>query len=372
MAVEKLPAQPGKGRNVYDFKKPLEDDPNVLVGDRWLCRQSFALLVGNAGDGKSSLLLLLLICFAVGRPIFGFKPKRPLRVMLFQKENDEGDVFEEIAGILGGLKLTEEENRILAGNLEIHDDLPVGYEGLVEMAARANAFAPDLIGLDPLFGFLDCGVSDQRELSHFLRQGFWELLKALNAGAIVCHHVNKPPTRRNDSKDPTNWVAADASYAGSGSAELANAARAALHLRGLGDGKHFELRAGKRHQRLPWKVLPIQQCDGKIYWEETPEDERGQDCETGGYLAFLDALRLRDPKDGEAPRDCLVSRSRLEDACAAIKCRRTSYADLAEQCMRQGLLQSTTGAAGKKYYGTPNAVSAFLADKEAEKDKPKC
>jgi hypothetical protein len=356
--VGKLPPVAGKGRKASDFRPPAQGDPSVLLGDRWLCKKAFALLVGQAGDGKSSLLLMLFICFAVGREAFGIRPSRPLRVMLCQAENDDGDVYEEIAGIIEGLALTAAEKLMLDRNLEIHSDLSSGYPGLIELAQRARAFEPDLLGLDPLFSFLDCGVSDQKELSHWLRQGLWPLLRELDCAAIINHHCNKPPSKRDDTKDPTNWVAADASYAGSGSAELANAARAVLHLRGLGDGRHFELRAGKRHQRLPWKSKAIQQATDKIFWEETAEDELPPRPEVGGFREFVEALNLRDPKGGEDAYKLLKTSEELKAAAQAIRRPARDYSDLATAARAEGLIDYIVIDRGRKLYGTPAAVAA--------------
>jgi hypothetical protein len=98
------------------------NDPTCLIGNRWLCKGGSLLLVSQSGVGKSSFTLQLLISLAVGRPFFGITPKRPLRVVLGQAENDGGDVAEAFQSITHGMMLHPSEERLLEENLHIYRD----------------------------------------------------------------------------------------------------------------------------------------------------------------------------------------------------------------------------------------------------------
>jgi len=76
----------------------------------------------------------------------------------------------------------------------------------------------------------------------------------------------------------------DFAYLGSGSAEWANWARAVIALRATNGHDYFELRLGKRGQRVGWKHedgvttryttrLAHAQGTGNIYWREVSEME---------------------------------------------------------------------------------------------------
>ena len=58
----------------------------------------------------------MAISWAVGRKCFGIAPKRPLRILYVQAENDEGDLCKMRAGVLEHLQLSEEEEKLLRGN----------------------------------------------------------------------------------------------------------------------------------------------------------------------------------------------------------------------------------------------------------------
>src|SRR5207248_165804 len=93
-------------------------------------------------------------------------------------------------------------------------------------------------------------------------------------------HTNKPP---KDPEQRNSAVASDYAYLGSGSAELANWARAAITLREI-ENSLFELRAAKRGRRsglvdandTPATEVYLRHGERGICWERAsaPEDER--------------------------------------------------------------------------------------------------
>jgi hypothetical protein len=81
-----------RARKLADLQRPLQNDPSALIKHRFLCRRAALLLVGATGLGKSSLSMQLMIKWAVGQPVFGLEPVKPLRSLLVQAENDDGDL----------------------------------------------------------------------------------------------------------------------------------------------------------------------------------------------------------------------------------------------------------------------------------------
>ena len=52
-----------------------------------------------------------MVLWALGREAFGIKPTRPLKSLLVQTENDDGDLAEMREGIMRGLGLSEDERK---------------------------------------------------------------------------------------------------------------------------------------------------------------------------------------------------------------------------------------------------------------------
>jgi hypothetical protein len=69
--------------NLSSFDR--KNDPNCMIGDHWLCRGDSFILQGYTGIGKSSLVLQMAMSWALGKSLFGIKPKRPLRLYSFRR-----------------------------------------------------------------------------------------------------------------------------------------------------------------------------------------------------------------------------------------------------------------------------------------------
>lgn len=65
-----------------------ENDPDNILGNRWLCKGGSCLFVGQSGIGKSSLCMQMSMNWALGRTTFGIRPERPLKSLIVQAEND--------------------------------------------------------------------------------------------------------------------------------------------------------------------------------------------------------------------------------------------------------------------------------------------
>src|SRR5947208_16498234 len=76
-------------RRLVDLAAASSDDPNTLLGNRFLCRAGGLLFVGSSGIGKSTAVIQMGICWAVGRECFGIRPRQALKILYVQAENDE-------------------------------------------------------------------------------------------------------------------------------------------------------------------------------------------------------------------------------------------------------------------------------------------
>lgn len=271
------------------------NDPNALLGRRWLCKGGSAILVGPSGVGKSSLTTQFACCLAVGWPFFGIPPVRPLKVLVIQAENDEGDLAEMLAGVRAGMGLDEWTDdaaavATLRKNLVFVRDTTHTGARFVDAAHRLIArHKPDVVFLDPLLSFVGGDISKQEVCSAFLREGLNPIAEATGVCWICIHHTGKPPSDKNAR---AGWQSSDYAYAGIGSSELTNWARAALTLRQTGPG-HFQLMLAKRGARAgathpdgePTTVLWLRHAtDGTICWEQCQPPEGATEDETGAPI----------------------------------------------------------------------------------------
>jgi hypothetical protein len=254
-------------------------DPNELVKHRFVCRNGGLLLVGPSGYGKSSFLTQAALMWSMGEVMMGLEPVRPLKILMIQAENDDRDVAEQLSGAINGYL----ENYSKADRTQLEKALQ-SIDYIRESSLTSEAFIRalsrklasysedeqrDMVIIDPLFAYCGCDVSDQGEMSKFLRNWLNPVIEQNKVGLLICHHANKPP------KDAGTLSPLSLAYAGSGTAELTNWARAVLVISpDAEDDNLFTLTAAKRGKRLKWANGSIQKFmrhahDGTIYWDET-------------------------------------------------------------------------------------------------------
>ena len=278
----KLPAPPPVGKRLSELVRPGDDDPSELLKHRFLCRGGGLLLVGPTGIGKSSLSMQDMILWALGRESFAIVPARPLKSLLVQAENDDGDLAEMRDGVIRGLGLLDEDAKQAMENIiVVREDCRTGLLFFIEtLRPVLAAHRPDLLWIDPALAYLGGEANSQKDVGGFLRNMLNPLLREFDCGCVVVHHTNKPPS----GKEKPDWQAGDFAYLGGGSAEWANWARAVIVLRSVGSHSVFELRAAKRGPRLRWrepdgvtpsfiKMIAHATEPGVICWREADASE---------------------------------------------------------------------------------------------------
>lgn len=226
-------------------------DPNNVLGNRWLCRGSSLVIVGQSGVGKSSLCMQLMILWALGLPAFNILPERPLRSLLIQAENDAGDLAEMYQGVRDGMKLTAEQERLLEDRIIIYRDTTHTGEGFTSLARRlVQRHQPDMAWADPLLNYIGDDISEQRVIAEFCCNRLNAI--AIETGVIWCllHHTGKPS---KDPKATEHWTASDLAYSGLGSSALVNWSRETAVLLRVktpdGQPPTFQLSMTKRRKR---------------------------------------------------------------------------------------------------------------------------
>ena len=256
-----------------------ENDPNNILGNRWICKGGSCLIVGQSGIGKSSLCLQLSLNWALGRTSFGITPERPLKSLIIQAENDHGDVSEMVQGSLTGLQINVDDDAFTAleKNVVIVTESVNTSDKFAEAVRHLiGAHKPDLVWLDPLLSFIGDDISRQEVCSHFLRNLLNPIAYESGVAWMMMHHTPKPAA---DPQSKSHWLSYDQSYQAHGSAELTNWCRAACLLRATKTAGQFQLILAKRGSRAMatnidgsrTNVIHLQHSSEGILWEQIPE-----------------------------------------------------------------------------------------------------
>ena len=243
------------------------NDPDNLIGNRWLTRGSSMIISGGTGIGKSSLMMQVIIRWSLGLDFFGIAPVRPLKIGVIQAENDKGDLAEAFQGVAKGLETTGDEMRRLQTQLEFRtESVRTGDQFLAYARRFIHRSKLDVIVADPLFSYFGGDLSDQGEVSVFLRNKLQPILHETKVVWIWMHHISKP--QRKEGAEPLTTM--ELAHAGFGSSELANWAReiAVLHEVGQSKPRRFQLAFCKRGGRLPATSLNLQHGTTGIKWEQ--------------------------------------------------------------------------------------------------------
>jgi hypothetical protein len=229
------------------FKSPPQEGEG-LIGDRFLCRGGGMVIFGPSGVGKSTFTAGLCVAFARGEAYLQIRPSGPLKILVIQAENDDGDLHEQLQGAIG--ELMEGDKISLAERLRFATvDHLSGSDFLTNAVSRyLDKERPDLLVIDCLSAYLGDSPTEPKALIGFLRNGLTKLLRQFNCGCVVVHHTSKTTNQNSEV-----WKASDMQYAMAGGADLANWMRSGLFIKATDLPDVFMLHVTKRMGRLGWR-----------------------------------------------------------------------------------------------------------------------
>ena len=250
-------AESDRTLDTFETPGPDKDDPDCLFQNRWLRRGACGAIVSTSGVGKSSFSMQAATVWAGGQECLGVRPLRPLKIGIFQSEDDEYDVANFRDRIRIGLaaeldwtpeQIQEAESRVTFCAL----DGSTGARFVEHLRRKQEKHHFDLLIINPLFAFFGGDLNDGNAMTAFLRHGIDPLIKAeaTKCGCIIIHHTGKP------NRDAMNQGDIFKAYLGSGSGEFTNYIRSALVLTPWNGGKLpgvFDLIAAKHGDKLGWR-----------------------------------------------------------------------------------------------------------------------
>lgn len=230
-----------------------KEDNTTLLGDRWVCQGGQLLIVGQSGVGKSSLTVQAAMFWALGMPFFGIKPRRELKSLFIQAENDTGDMAEIVQGVMSyvvancGLPQEQAVSKLTENITFARVTSQTGAD-FIDVVARLldKKGDCDLVFGDPLLSYIGDDISQQSVASSFLRGLCNPIAFQRKFAWVWSHHTGKP---QGDSKSRAHWNTNDFAYVGLGSSELTNWARAICVLQTTKEDGTFRLLLAKRGRR---------------------------------------------------------------------------------------------------------------------------
>jgi hypothetical protein len=263
--------------SLMDIGDENPDPLKTVLGARYLCLVGTLAFIGPSGIGKSSASMQQDILWSLGRPTFGIRPQRPLRILTIQAENDADDLAEMRDGVCRGLKLsTVEQEAVRKRVFYESEDAVTGAAFTAFLGNRLSKGEFDLVRIDPLQAFFDGDISDAKDMRTFCRKLLQPVLRKHNVSCAINHHTPKTNNRVTD-----HWRASDWMYAGAGSAELINWARAGLVIDPTHAPHTFKFIAAKRGGRIGWVdeagereiIRHFCHASDGLYWRDaTPGD----------------------------------------------------------------------------------------------------
>jgi hypothetical protein len=264
------------GRSFVEYSQMAIPAEETLLGNRWLCRGGGALIVAPSGQGKSVLTAQASILWGCNKTAFGIKPSRPLRSLILQAEDDDGDM-QEMGEIINHLHLSDTEIRMVDTNtfVEPCNDLCSG-KFLESVDSFLEQRPSDLLWINPFSAYLGADVKNSEANNLFLRTGLNPILKKHDCAVIVVHHTPKTNFNGTENYKPSDWM-----YRGAGSADITNWARAIMVIDPCANMGTFKFIAAKRGKRIGWgNEYPVYEeyfshCkeEGKLLWLPSSQDE---------------------------------------------------------------------------------------------------
>jgi RecA-family ATPase len=270
------------------------NDPNHMIGHgRWLCKGGSLLITGQSGIGKSSFTMQTACSWALGRELFGIPVKRPLKVGVIQAECDVGDLAEAYQGVTSAMSLSTEDRVMLRENLRFFTETSKTGKDFADLVRKIVVrMRLDVIFCDPLLSYVGGDLSKQEVASHFLRNLIQPILKDTGCIIVFTHHEGKPkPKEVTDGQ-----TISDMAYAGLGSSELTNWARAIINVRRESkDYPIFSFNLTKRGKLAgmrmpdgkPTLSIKLRHAEGKVLWEVAPMSSKFELLKVGEQYAHF-------------------------------------------------------------------------------------
>jgi len=165
-----------------------EDRQPLITG--LLYQNSILMVAADPGAGKSTLTAVAMAQASSGSPVFGFlEVPKPLKFYYIPSERGLHEIAERF-------RVLRDHLPICYDNIVLDDEM-IGMDVTKESDAeaiiariKAQPFLPDVIILDPIYGFVKGGLSKDEKASEFCRFSTY-LQKEIGCAIWMNHHTVK-------------------------------------------------------------------------------------------------------------------------------------------------------------------------------------
>jgi AAA domain-containing protein len=263
--------RPLNGRSILEYAQLEIDHSATLLGDRYLCRGGGMFIVAPSGQGKSTLAIQMAAEWALGWASLDIRPPYPLRTLIIQAEDDEGDVHEMSEWIVNHCLSSEQRVRVLRDTrVELVNDV-CGLAFVDALDEILQQWPADIVIINPYTSFIGGDAKDEGLANMWLRVKLNPVLAKHKAAAIIIHHTPKIQYANSD-----DYTTSEFQYRGAGCASMTNWARAYLVFEPLRDHENvFQFRAAKRGKRIGWASTKryFKHSDNEMRWEAASAEE---------------------------------------------------------------------------------------------------
>lgn len=273
------------------------DKENEVLKDRALLKGDRPMIwVAQSGIGKSVLTVQEALLWAVGQG-FLMQPTRPLRTLICQAENNDGDYLQTIEGLKGmferlGIDIREASKNVsfmtVYGGLSLIEEL----EREIDKSYKEQRPFGVVI-IDPVLAFLGGDASSQEVVSGFVREGIIPLgaRPGRECAFVLVAHTGKPRIEQLGTTD--------IGYSMLGSSEWTNVAREILAIRALDKetfGVYQAVTSKRGNTSLGWKDKDLKPTNIKIIGHAEDHREPGSTEPKPIYWRELDDAEIENIK----------------------------------------------------------------------------
>ena len=168
----------------------LETQTNSVnfVNKRFVASQKSVLVAADSGAGKTTLILQLLIAWALGKEVLGFQPHSKIRSLYIGNEDDPliiQSLFKASKKMAG---LTDEELKTAADNITIPETYSWDIFALAEQLLSSAPY--HLVVINPMSNFIVEDLNSSKAPQEFYSR-LDHLQRKYNVATMVVCHNNK-------------------------------------------------------------------------------------------------------------------------------------------------------------------------------------
>lgn len=177
------------GKLLKELLESEEEERQPLISGL-LYQNSILMIAADPGAGKSMLTACAMAQASAGLPVFGFlKVHKPLRFYYIPSERGLSEISERFRVIREHVPI-DYDNIVLDEEMIGMDVTKEQDADAIIMRIKDQPFPPDVIILDPIYGFVKGGLSKDEKASEFCRFSA-RLQKEFSCSIWMNHHTVK-------------------------------------------------------------------------------------------------------------------------------------------------------------------------------------